>query len=105
MTFFVRSTLQSCCLALSAALPLVSVPDAAPGERDALRSLDEPALEEQRASHAPALTLDDSERSGLRELQQDSGDLEAQRAGDISNETLTTILLVLGIVLLLLIIF
>ena len=75
----------------------------APWEREALRSLDDPALAGLSAGSAPlAPVLDDTARDELRRLQSESRALEAQRAGDLDldNETLETVLLVLGIVVL-----
>lgn len=77
----------------------------APSERAALRSLEDPALAGLSAGHAPAArSLDDAEREGLRDLETRNEELAAQRAGDLDNDTLVTILLVLAIVALVIII-
>lgn len=90
--------------------PTDVVPARPPGldsiERDALRLLEDEQLLTLRAgapvTPAPA---DEAERAELRRLEDRA--LETRRAGDLtlSNEDLTTILLVLGIVALLVIIF
>ena len=92
----------SCALASLAtgasALPRGGPAALAAGERAALADLALPELAELRAGAAPAVELPGADREILRELEQRAPELAAQRAGDISNQELTTIFLILGIV-------
>jgi hypothetical protein len=76
-----------------------------PAEHAALRAIEDPALADLSAGLAPvAAGLDDSTREGLRSLETENQDLAEQRAGDLDNNTLMTILIVLAIVALVIII-
>ena len=76
-----------------------------PSEHAALRAIEDPALAELTAGRAPVVAeLDDAARAGLRELETGNQELADQRAGDLDNDTLVTILLVLAIVALVIII-
>ncbi len=72
-------------------------------ERTELRSRESETLVLRRAGSTKG-TLDQNERTELRRLEQQSNELESKRAGEFSNNTLLTILVIIGIVALVLII-
>jgi hypothetical protein len=74
------------------------------GERNELRALESSALTSLRAGGIAPAGFAQDEREELRRLDSLSSTLDAQRAGELDNNTLWTILLVLGIILLVLII-
>ena len=95
-------TLLSTCLIL----PLGALARPVLDEASALARLEDASLAELRAGAplAPALPLVDLEHERLAAADAAAGDLVDLRAGDISNQDLMTILLVLGIVALIVII-
>lgn len=94
------------CLALPLILPFTVPPRVVHPELSALARLEDESLAEMRAGGPirAATDLSSTEREALTRAEAAAGDLDALRGGDISNEDLTTILLVLGIVALVLII-
>lgn len=82
-------------------------PDHAPEcERTSLAQSNDPTLAELRAAGAfvPVEELSARERDAVAAAQAASADLLAVRGGELSNDTLLTVLLVLGIVAALIII-
>ena len=103
-----RTALVVTALTLLAAPGLAnSGPAIAPHGKAALRALEDPSLQTQRAGAAPVrASIGSAERESLRAAEAASTSLEKLRAGDLhlSDHDLTLIAIVVGVVIVLLII-